>query len=156
MKKRKLFNLILALLILVGLFFVFHSPKDNNQIPPSNPTTHTSDRNGYYTSKDDVAEFIILYEELPNNYITKDEARKLGWVAEEGNLWEVTDKMSIGGDIFKNYEEQLPEANHRIYYECDIDYEGGYRNAKRLVFSNDGLIYYTDDHYETFETIVGE
>lgn len=58
--------------------------------------------------------------------------------------------MSIGGDHFGNYEGQLPEAKGRSYKECDIDYEGGYRGGIRIIFSNDGLIYYTDDHYNTF------
>ena len=64
--------------------------------------------------------------------------------------------MSIGGDYFGNYEGLLPEANGRDYYECDIDFDGTYRNSKRIVFSNDGLIYYTEDHYESFELLHGE
>ena len=74
----------------------------------------------------------------------------------EGNLWDVADGMSIGGDKFGNREGLLPKESGRQYYECDIDYEGGYRNGKRIVYSNDGLIYYTEDHYESFEEIVGE
>ena len=61
--------------------------------------------------------------------------------------------MSIGGDYFGNYEGLLPEDDDRDYYECDIDYEGGYRNAKRIIFSDDGLIFYTEDHYESFEQL---
>ena len=71
-------------------------------------------------------------------------------------MWKVADGMSIGGDRFGNREGLLPEEDDRIYYECDIDYEGGYRNGKRIVFSNDGLIFYTEDHYESFEEIVYE
>ena len=63
---------------------------------------------------------------------------------------------SIGGDYFGNYEGRLPEADGREYHECDIDSTGSYRGAKRLVYSNDGLIYYTEDHYETFELMYGE
>ena len=111
---------------------------------------------GTYTSKEDVAAYLVIYEHLPSNYITKKEAKKLGWVSSEGNLWEVAPGMSIGGDYFGNYEELLPEAEDRDYYECDIDFDGTYRNAKRIVFSNDGLIYYTEDHYETFELLYGE
>jgi len=99
---------------------------------------------------------IHTYGELPDNYITKDEAYDLGWNNKKGNLWDVAEGKSIGGDEFGNYEGNLPEANGRQYYECDIDYEGGYRNSKRIVYSNDGLIYYTEDHYETFEEIVYE
>ena len=71
----------------------------------------------------------------------------------KGNLWEVTNKKSIGGDRFGNREGFLPEADTRKYYECDINYDGGYRGSERIVYSNDGLVFYTDDHYETFEKL---
>lgn len=108
------------------------------------------DKDGSYTSKDDVAEYIYTYGELPSNYITKEEAQELGWVSSEGNLHDVAPGKSIGGGKFGNYEGMLPIEDGRQYYECDIDYEGGYRNEKRVVYSNDGLIFYTEDHYETF------
>ena len=108
---------------------------------------------GHYTGKDEVAEYIHIYGRLPKNYITKNEAMDLGWDASRGNLWDVTDEMSIGGDRFGNREGLLPDASGRKWYEADIDYEGGRRNAKRIVFSDDGLIYYTDDHYESFEKL---
>ena len=116
----------------------------------------TLSEDGTYTSKDEVAEYLYLYGHLPSNFITKKEAKKLGWVSSEGNLDEVAPGMSIGGDYFGNYEGLLPEADGRDYYECDIDFDGTYRNAKRIVFSNDGLIYYTGDHYESFELLYGE
>lgn len=111
------------------------------------------DEDGTYTSKEDVALYIHTYGKLPKNYITKKEAEALGWDSSEGNLDEVAEGMSIGGDRFGNYEGQLPEADGRQYYECDIDYSGGYRNAKRIIYSNDGLIFYTEDHYNTFEQL---
>lgn len=111
---------------------------------------------GTYTSKEDVSAYLAIYGHLPSNFITKKEAKKLGWVSSEGNLDEVAPGMSIGGDYFGNYEGILPEADHRDYYECDIDFDGTYRNAKRIVYSNDGLIYYTEDHYESFELLYGE
>lgn len=120
----------------------------------SNEPTISED--GTYTSKDEVAAYIHEYGHLPSNFITKKEARNLGWVSSEGNLWEVAPGMSIGGDYFGNYEGNLPEAKGRDYYECDIDTDGSYRGAKRIVFSDDGLIYYTEDHYETFELLYGE
>lgn len=107
--------------------------------------------NKAYSSKEEVALYIHLYNELPPNYLTKDEANALGWDAEKGNLWEVTDEMSIGGDRFSNREGLLPED--KKYFECDIDYQGGYRGAKRLVYSDDGWIYYTADHYDSFELL---
>ena len=109
-----------------------------------------------YTSKDEVALYIYTYDHLPSNYITKKEAKALGWVSSEGNLDEVAPGMNIGGDYFGNYEGILPEEDDRDYYECDIDFDGTYRNAKRIVYSNDGLIYYTEDHYESFELLYGE
>lgn len=108
---------------------------------------------GEYTSKDEVAEYIHTYNHLPSNFITKDEAKSLGWVSNEGNLGKVAPGKSIGGDYFGNYEGLLPKAKGRKYYECDIDFDGGFRGPKRIIYSNDGLIYYTEDHYETFELL---
>ncbi|MGN1191301.1 MAG: ribonuclease domain-containing protein [Dorea sp.] len=114
------------------------------------------EESGEYTSKDEVAAYLNEFGHLPDNFITKKEAQALGWDSKEGNLDEVAPGKSIGGDYFGNYEEVLPDAEGRTYHECDIDYEGGFRNAKRIVYSDDGLIYYTEDHYETFELLYGE
>lgn len=114
------------------------------------------EESGEYTSKDEVAAYLNEFGHLPDNFITKKEAQALGWESKEGNLDEVVPGKSIGGDYFGNYEEVLPDAEGRTYHECDIDYEGGFRNAKRIVYSDDGLIYYTEDHYETFELLYGE
>lgn len=111
---------------------------------------------GTYTSKEEVAEYIFLYGHLPDNFITKKEAKALGWVSSEGNLGDVAPGKSIGGDYFGNFEKNLPEKKGRDYHECDIDSSGGYRGAKRIVYSNDGLVYYTEDHYKTFELLYGE
>ena len=108
---------------------------------------------GNYTSKEEVALYLHLYGRLPSNYITKREAEERGWDAQEGNLSDVLPGRSIGGSPFGNYEGLLPKADGRKYYECDIDYDGGYRNAKRIIYSNDGLIFYTEDHYEHFEQL---
>ena len=113
------------------------------------------DEHGSYDSKEDVALFIHLYGRLPDNYMSKKEAEKLGW--EGGSLERYAPGMCIGGSRFGNYEGLLPEAKGRSYTECDIDTLGeSSRGAKRIVFSNDGLIYYTDDHYESFELLYGE
>lgn len=113
----------------------------------------TVSEDGEYTSKEEVALYIHLYNHLPSNYITKNEAKELGWVSSEGNLNKVAPGKSIGGDKFGNREGLLPDKKGRVYYECDIDYVKGSRNGKRIVFSNDGLIYYTEDHYETYELL---
>ncbi|MBE5784934.1 MAG: ribonuclease [Clostridiales bacterium] len=120
------------------------------------PTPEATVEYGYdYSDPYDVADYIHLYGELPPNFITKDEAKEWGWVSSEGNLWEVAPGMSIGGDRFGNREKLLPEASGRKWYECDVNYEGGFRGAERILYSNDGLIYYTDDHYESFTAIYG-
>ena len=111
------------------------------------------EESGNYTSKDDVALYIHTYGKLPLNYITKAKAQEMGWDPEKGNLSDVLPGMSIGGSAFGNYEGNLPRATGRRYFECDIDYEGGYRGAKRLIYSNDGLVFYTEDHYKTFEQL---
>ena len=99
--------------------------------------------------------YIHTYGHLPGNFITKKEAKKLGWSS--GSLEKYAPGKAIGGDRFGNYEGLLPEAPDRVYTECDIDTLGAKkRGAKRIVFSNDGLIYYTEDHYEHFTLLYGE
>lgn len=110
---------------------------------------------GVYTSKDDVALYIHIYGKLPGNFITKREAQQLGWSG--GSLEDYAPGKCIGGGKFGNYEGLLPEKKGRVYHECDIDTLGKKsRGAKRIVYSNDGLIYYTGDHYESFELLYGE
>lgn len=107
------------------------------------------DPDGSYTTCEDVALYIETYKELPDNFITKNEARKLGW--EGGSLEPYAPGKCIGGDKFGNREGILPKEKGRTYRECDIDTLGAEsRGAKRIVYSNDGLIYYTEDHYESF------
>ena len=118
-------------------------------------TTPWLDPQGSYTTKEDVALYIHIYGQLPENFMTKNEARELGW--EGGGLDRFAPGMCIGGDKFGNYEGLLPSAPGRTWTECDIDTLGATsRGAKRIVFSNDGLIYYTDDHYESFTLLYGE
>ncbi|MBQ8537336.1 MAG: hypothetical protein IJ461_08060 [Clostridia bacterium] len=111
---------------------------------------------GWYESREEVAVYLDTYGKLPGNYLTKKEAQNLGWVSKWGNLDEVAPGQSIGGDRFGNYEGQLPEAKGRTWKECDIDYDSGTRNGLCILFSNDGLIYYTDDHYNTFIQLIVE
>ncbi len=110
-------------------------------------TSASVEQDGSYTSKNEVALYIMRYGGLPGNYMTKKEARALGWSG--GSLEKFAPGKSIGGDQFRNYEGALPDKSGRTYTECDID-SGDKRGAKRIIFSNDGLIFYTEDHYETF------
>ena len=129
-------------------------PEEETQAPEEEKPL-LLDEHGSYDSKEDVALFIHLYGRLPDNYMTKKEAEALGW--EGGSLERYAPGMCIGGSRFGNYEGLLPEAKGRSYTECDIDTLGANsRGPKRIVYSNDGLIYYTDDHYESFELLYGE
>lgn len=111
---------------------------------------------GSYFTKEEVALYLYTYDHLPDNFVTKQEAEEMGWESRKGNLWEVAPGVCIGGNRFGNYEGLLPTEDGRIYYECDVEYDGGYRGDERIIYSNDGLIYYTDDHYESFELLYGE
>ena len=162
-------NRILIILLALVVFLIGCAADDtvgSNEQPPvvENPIIEPVeeepeepdleiDEDAYYTSKEEVALYLHTYNKLPGNFITKKEATNMGWDSQKGNLWDVTDKMSIGGDRFGNREKLLPEKDGRNYFECDINYEGGYRGSERLVYSNDGLIFYTSDHYESFEQL---
>lgn len=129
--------------------------KKPTEKPVQKPTEAPIDEDGSYTTKEDVALYIHTYGKLPKNFITKKEAENLGWPG--GGLESYAPGKCIGGDRFGNYEGLLPKKSGRTYYECDIGTLGkSSRGAKRIVFSNDGLIYYTDDHYESFTLLYGE
>lgn len=113
------------------------------------------DKDGEYDDCDHVALYIHLYGKLPKNFMPKSEAEKEGWVA--GPLYKVIPGKALGGTFFGNYDKKLPKKKGRTYYECDIDTIGAKeRGAKRIIYSDDGLVYYTDDHYETFTLLYGE
>ena len=163
--RKKLKYLLGILLVILGLFagcgnLTGQTDTDSVQISSQSSdkvdSTGEIQEDGTYTSKDEVAAYLHLFGHLPDNFITKKEARELGWVSSEGNLGEVAPGKSIGVDYFGNYEGILPQQEGREYHECDIEGDGGYRGARRIVYSNDGLIYYTEDHYETFELLYGE
>ena len=120
--------------------------QDGRRVPAA--ATGEVARDGEYTSKDDVARYIKQFGALPRNFITKSQARALGWRG--GPLESYAPGKSIGGDRFGNYEHRLPPGNYR---ECDIDTRGKPRGAKRLVFTSERRVYYTDDHYKTFTEV---
>jgi ribonuclease T1 len=141
--------LLLVLLTCCGCSSSTPWPMAADPEPEQRPESNILESSSYSTPED-VAEYIHLFNKLPGNFITKQEAVSRGWVSSKGNLWEVTEQLSIGGDVFGNREGLLPSQDGRLWYECDVNYTGGYRGAQRIVFSNDGLIYYTTDHYKTF------
>lgn len=131
---------------------VQNAPSEDADMPDE---TAQIDEDGSYTTKDDVALYIHTYGHLPDNFITKKDAQTLGWPG--GSLEPYAPGKCIGGSRFGNYEGLLSEADGRTYTECDIDTLGAdSRGAKHIVFSNDGLIYYTEDHYKSFELLYGE
>lgn len=183
-KTKKIIRIVVLVMLLLSLAYLAYDKEvnqppaqpavpdvsqttpDNTEVPDETPPTQTApdaeqqtdapDESGEYTSKEEVAAYINAYGRLPSNYITKNEAKSLGWDSSKGNLDEVAPGKSIGGDRFGNYEELLPEAKGRKWTECDVNYAGGYRGGERIVFSNDGLIYYSADHYENFELLYGK
>jgi ribonuclease T1 len=129
------------------------SPTDNEQSSSPAEGKAQVEWGQRYSGQTEVAAYIHSYHVLPPNYLTKKAAQKLGWDSNKGNLWQVTDHMSIGGDRFGNEEGLLPSIQGRQYYECDVNYAGGYRGAERIIYSSDGLIFYTRDHYQSFRQL---
>ena len=132
-------------------------PPQIDQTDPPEDTTQSQglDKNGSYTTKEDVGLYIHIYGCLPPNFMTKSVARTHGW--KSGSLEKYAPGYCIGGDVFKNKEGRLPDAPGRVYRECDINTLGSYgsRGSQRIVYSNDGLVYYTSDHYESFTLLYG-
>ena len=138
------------------------SALDGNEAQGNRPDGKSGEGNasveedGWYSSKEEVALYIHLYGELPGNYVTKAKAEDAGWTGGSVERW-TGEGTALGGSYFGNYEGLLPKEQGRTYAECDVDTVGeNSRGAKRIVFSNDGLIYYTEDHYESFELLYGE
>ena len=157
---KNFFKALAAVLVIAALalgYFLFGATDtaqpdiDGAGVSATRSTPTSIEKNGEYTSPEDVALYINTYHKLPKNYITKNEAKKMGWDSEKGNLDEVAPGKSIGGDRYGNYEKKLPQGEK--YKECDVNYHGGYRGAERLIFTSDGTVYYTNDHYNSFERL---
>lgn len=145
--RKKIFNFfIYATLILTLLLGISTNSVNAKTIPLS-----LNNYNDSYVinSFQEVADYVHKYGTLPSNFITKEQAEELGWEPGE-NLWDYAPGKSIGGDVFTNSEESLPTGYGITWHECDINYHGGHRGSDRLVYSNNGLIYGTTDHYQTF------
>ncbi|MBE5950285.1 MAG: ribonuclease [Lachnospiraceae bacterium] len=131
------------------------TPTPTNTPTPTPTPTPAIAEDGWFYDAENVALYIHTFGRLPDNYMTKSEANALGW--RSGSVERVAPGYAIGGDYFQNREGLLPKAEGRQYYECDIDTDGGKsRGSKRIVFSNDGLIYYTTDHYRSFILLYGD
>ena len=157
-RKKLLLRAGLAAAILAAGLLLRAGGESRSAAPPPSapPAAAAVQRDGEYTGRDDVAAYVRRFGgALPRNFITKAQARALGW--QGGPLEPFAPGKSIGGDRFGNYERRLPPPRTGFYKECDIDTRGRPRGVKRLVFTQDGRrIYYTQDHYETFEEIQPE
>lgn len=114
-----------------------------------NATTSSGGEIDELTRENIVIDYVKQNHRLPDYYITKSEARKQGWNPSQGNLCEVLPGKAIGGDKFSNREKQLPKGEQ--YFEADVNYNCGNRNADRIVFTKNGDVWLTHDHYKSFE-----
>lgn len=148
--KKKIVCLILALLLLFGMAQAEILVEDGVAL---NDEMLLVEFGQMYFTPEEVALYLHVFCRLPVNYITKNEAFDIGWSQGDTDLWILKAGACIGGDVFGNYERSLPSAPDRVWHECDVNYFGGHRGAERLLYSSDGLIYYTNDHYQTFECL---
>ncbi|WPP39992.1 ribonuclease domain-containing protein [Paenibacillus hunanensis] len=142
---KRFWSTALLAMMLVVVFFA-----GSQAVPAANTHKASAASCTIINTFDGVANYLAANGKLPCNYITKSQASSLGWVSSKGNLADVAPGKSIGGDTFSNREGLLPTASGRVWREADIDYTSGFRNSKRILYSNDGLIYKTTDHYESF------
>ena len=130
------------------------TPAVTQTLSPEAPTPSPVPE-GPITDPQSITDYLFANGCLPENFLTKAEARRLGWDSSYNYVGDVAHGMSIGGDRFGNYEGLLPTAKGRQYYEADCYYEGRKRNACRIIYAEldgafEGLVFYTDDHYQTF------
>lgn len=154
----KIIQLVLLVVLIVGISYMQKNNSDKkskNQTEQSLQNKRASATSEHdinkLTKEDIVVDYIKTNGKLPDYYLTKQEAQKRGWVAVKGNLCEVLPGKAIGGDYFGNREGLLPSKNGRKYYEADLNYNCGKRNSDRLIYSSDGLIFITKDHYKSFQ-----
>jgi hypothetical protein len=148
---------VVLIIVLLGYFYFSNKSKNVTGTAPQ-VNTNSAHQQPPEQSKDIeqltraavVVAYIRQHNKLPDCYITKREAMDAGWNPSAGNLCDVLPEKAIGGDIFSNREKRLPYQKGRIWYEADINFGCGRRNADRLIFSSDGLIFITTDHYQTF------
>nr|WP_224753190.1 ribonuclease domain-containing protein [Paenibacillus terricola] len=159
---RKSCSFLSAMIVILAIMLTGCGNLDEGPSSAANPSPSTSFAEGQKQAQPplisfkEVSDHIRKHQRLPDNFITKKEAEQLGWVPAQGNLDKVAPGKSIGGDRFGNREGLLPKAKNRTWYEADINYKKGPRGADRILYSNDGLIYMTTDHYKSFTDITKE
>lgn len=153
-KKRSLLLFIIGALLGIAGYYIFikltSNTKDSSlQYKPKIDQSISQSADIYALTKEDVViEHVKKYHKLPEYYLTKSVARKQGWVPSQNNLCDVLPGKAIGGDRFQNREKRLPKSEQ--YYEADVNYHCGQRNADRIIFTKQGKVYLTRDHYKTF------
>lgn len=118
--------------------------------PAESAASEPEEKTGPIIAPQDIADYLFAHGQLPDNFITKNQAKQLGWDNQQNYVSDAAPGKSIGGDRYGNYEGTLPVVKGRTYYEADANYVKGRRSAQRIVYSTDGHVYYTEDHYATF------
>lgn len=159
MNKRTVFMLLMAVLIVFSFYFNAGDQHEKEQAerpvsaPEQSIRTLNAQKIDELTKQTNVVSYVQKHQKLPDFYITKKAARQAGWNPKLGNLCEVLPGKAIGGDRFLNREKQLPIAPNRQWYEADMNYNCGHRGSDRLLYSSDGMIYVTIDHYKSFQPV---
>lgn len=153
MQLKKFRPLIIVIMLIIGFALkAWHSPSTSSTVTTSSSGQAPSSIEAK-TDPSTVARYLRSHQQLPDYYIRKGEARHQGWIASKGNLCDVMPGRVIGGDRFSNREHRLPEQSGRYWQEADVNFSCGRRNSDRLLFSSDGLIYLTTDHYRSFQQV---
>lgn len=162
---KRLLPVIIVIAVLFGVLYKGLLPENKTSVSSSSTSISSLPHNSTdkpaqiplsideKTQANAVADYLQRHQQLPDFYLTKKEAREKGWNAKAGNLCDVLPGKAIGGDRFMNREKQLPEEAGRLWYEADVNYQCGHRGSDRLLYSNDGLIYITTDHYRTMTKV---
>lgn len=152
MRKKRIALLILALLAALWCLWGCAGPEGGSAKGTENPekALAPATETGPIIEPQDIADYLFAHGELPDNFITKDEAQALGWDSSRNYLSDVAPGKSIGGDRFGNYQGRLPKAKGRTFWEADCRYTSGRRGSERIIWSSDGHVWYTNDHYNTF------
>lgn len=150
--RKKIIQLILLVVLILGITYL-QNKNTSEEIPQETSELNLEETSSIEKLTDEkrVIEYLKKHKQLPDYYLTKNQARQQGWEAVKGNLCEVLPGKAIGGDYFGNREGLLPKKSGRKYFEADINYDCGRRGADRLVYSNDGLIFTSKDHYKSFQ-----
>lgn len=151
-------KLIIAAILAVVASYAGLREKSSPTVParheqPVSSRQNSSSDISVLTQQQRVADYLRQHQQLPAYYLRKGDARKQGWDPAKGNLCQVLPGRAIGGDRFSNREGGLPDKNGRRWFEADVNYQCGRRGTDRMLYSSDGLIFVTRDHYRHFEAV---